>query len=406
MSRSVAPLFRPFALSKLSLANRVVMAPMTRQMSPGGIPGPEVAAYYRRRAESGTGLIITEGTVVDDPVSTMNVDIPNFYGPALDGWLRVVDAVHEVGGKIMPQLWHVGMARNPAKAPHPELPSAGPSGLTMRGFPGLTQPGLQHSEPMTHEHIRRVVEAFGQAAADAQRLGFDGIEIHGAHGYLIDQFFWAVTNQRADEYGGDLVSRTRFAVEIIEAVRRATGPDFPIILRFSQWKQQDYAARLATTPEELARFLAPLSTAGVDIFHCSQRRFWEPEFEGSDLNLAGWTKKLTGKRHRRQRRAVRRRHRLVARRIFQGHRDRRPARPAGARRVRSGRGRPRAAGRSGLDAQGAGGPLRRTAALRARGARDTVLTPRAPESRRKRGARIGPIGAIHPYPVWDQPRRT
>ena len=293
--RSVAPLFRPFVLSKLSLANRVVMAPMTRQKSPGGIPGPEVAAYYRRRAESGTGLIITEGTVVDDPVSTMSVDIPNFYGPALDGWLRVVDAVHEVGGKIMPQLWHAGMARNPAKAPHPELPSASPSGLTMRGFPGLTQPGLEHSEPMTREHIRRVVDAFARGAADARRLGFDGVEIHGAHGYLIDQFFWAGTNQRADEYGGDLVGRTRFAVEIIEAVRRATGPDFPIILRFSQWKQQDYAARLATTPEELARFLAPLSTAGVDIFHCSQRRFWEPEFEGSDLNLAGWTKKLTGK---------------------------------------------------------------------------------------------------------------
>lgn len=404
MSRSVAPLFRPFVLSKLSLANRVVMAPMTRQMSPGGIPGPEVAAYYRRRAESGTGLIITEGTVVDDPVSTMSVDIPNFYGPALDGWLRVVDAVHEVGGKIMPQLWHVGMARNPAKAPRPELPSAGPSGLTMRGFPGLTQPGLQHSEPMTREHIRRVVEAFGQAAADAQRLGLDGVEIHGAHGYLIDQFFWAGTNQRADEYGGDLVSRTRFAVEIIEAVRRATGPDFPIILRFSQWKQQDYAARLATTPEELARFLAPLSTAGVDIFHSllgAGIRGLRPEPRRLDQEAYRQTH-----RHRRQRRAVRRRHRLVARRIFQGHRDRRPARPAGARRVRSGRGRSRAAGRPGLAAQGAGGPLRRAAALRARGARDTVLTPRAPESRRKRGARIGPIGAIHPYPVWDQPRRT
>src|SRR5258706_15878980 len=91
MSRSVAPLFRPFALSKLSLANRVVMAPMTRQMSPGGIPGPEVAAYYRRRAESGTGLIITEGTAGDDPLSTMSGDIPNFYGPAPGGWVRVVD---------------------------------------------------------------------------------------------------------------------------------------------------------------------------------------------------------------------------------------------------------------------------------------------------------------------------
>src|SRR5277367_1484988 len=205
--RSVAPLFRPFVSSKLSLANRVVMAPMTRQKSRGGIPGPEVAAYYRRRAESGTGLIITEGTVVDDPVSTMSADIPNFYGPALDGWLRVVDEVHEAGGKIMPQLWHVGMTRNPAKAPHPELPSAGPSGLTMPGLPGLTQPGLQHSDPMTREHIRRVVDAFARGAADAQRLGFDGVEIHGAHGYLIDQFFWVGTNQRVDEYGGDLVGR-------------------------------------------------------------------------------------------------------------------------------------------------------------------------------------------------------
>src|SRR5260370_6839911 len=213
--RSVAPLFRPFVLSKLSLANRVGVAPMARQMAPGGIPGTQVSAYYRRRAESGTGLIITEGTVVDDPVSSMSGDIPNFYGPALDGWLRVVDAVHEVGGKIMPQLWHVGMARNPAKAPHPELPSAGPSGLTMRGFPGLTRPGLQHSEPMTREHIRRVVEAFGQAATDAQRLGFDGVEIHGAHGYLIDQFFWAITNQRADEYGGGLVSPPPFPVRVI-----------------------------------------------------------------------------------------------------------------------------------------------------------------------------------------------
>src|SRR5258705_4929627 len=260
-----------------------------RHSRPGGRGLLPAARRKRHRPDH------TEGTVVDDPVSTMSVDIPNFYGPALDGWLRVVAGVHEVGGKIMPQLWHVGMARDPAKAPHPELPSAGRSGLTMRGFPGLTQPGLQHSEPMTREHIRRVVEAFGQAAADAQRLGFDGVEIHGAHGYLIDQFFWAITNQRADEYGGDLVSRTRFAVEIIEAVRRATGPDFPIILRFSQWKQQDYAARLATTPEELARFLAPLSTARVRILHCSQRRLSEPGLQGSELNLAGWTKKLTGK---------------------------------------------------------------------------------------------------------------
>ena len=287
MTQSTAPLFRPFHLHGLTLANRVVMAPMTRSKSPDGIPGPDVAAYYRRRAEGATGLIVTEGTTVNDPVSSMSANIPNFYGASLEGWRRVVEEVHAAGGRIMPQLWHVGMARNPANAPHPELPSAGPS--------GLTKPGVQHSEPMTREHIAHVVDAFAQGAADARRLGFDGVEIHGAHGYLIDQFFWEGTNRRTDEYGGDLVGRTRFAVEIVEAVRRATAPDFPIILRFSQWKQQDYTARLAATPQELERFLAPLSAAGVDIFHCSQRRFWEPEFDGSTLNLAGWTKKLTGK---------------------------------------------------------------------------------------------------------------
>jgi 2,4-dienoyl-CoA reductase-like NADH-dependent reductase (Old Yellow Enzyme family) len=148
---------------------------------------------------------------------------------------------------------------------------------------------------MTQQEIDDVVRAYGEAAASAERLGFDGVEIHGAHGYLIDQFFWEGTNQRTDQYGGDLVRRTRFAVQVIEEIRRRVSPEYPVCLRFSQWKLQDYSAKLARTPQELALFLQPLSAAGVDIFHCSQRRFWEPEFEGSALNLAGWTKKLTGK---------------------------------------------------------------------------------------------------------------
>ena len=288
MSRSVAPLFEPFILNGLELPNRVVMAPMTRSKSPAGIPGPEVAAYYRRRAEAECGLIITEGTTVNSPVATGDPAVPQFWGEeALKGWKRVVEEVHAVGGKIMPQIWHVGMTRNPEKATNPGLPSHGPS--------GLVAPGKKRSEPMTKQEIKDTIEAFGRAAADAREVGFDGVEVHGAHGYLIDQFFWEGTNQREDEYGGDLVARTRFGVEIIEAIRREAGKDFPLILRFSQWKQQDYTAKLATTPDELAAFLKPLSDAGVDAFHCSQRRFWEPEFEGSDLNLAGWTKKITGK---------------------------------------------------------------------------------------------------------------
>ena len=281
-------LFKPYSHGNLSLTNRIVMAPMTRQFSPNGVPTPDVAAYYKRRAQGGTGLIITEGTTVNDNVATMDANIPQFHGEqALSGWKTVVDEVHSVGGKIMPQLWHVGMARVAEKAPFPDLPSAGPS--------GLFKPGKRGAEPMTVQHIESVIAAFAQAAADAKSIGMDGIEIHGAHGYLIDQFFWEGTNQRSDSWGGSMENRGRFAVEIIKAIRAATGPDFPIILRYSQWKQQDYTARLAHSPQELEQFLLPLSEAGVDVFHCSQRRYWENEFEGSNLNLAGWTKKLTGK---------------------------------------------------------------------------------------------------------------
>jgi 2,4-dienoyl-CoA reductase-like NADH-dependent reductase (Old Yellow Enzyme family) len=288
VSKNVDALFKPFNLKSLSLENRIVMAPMTREFSPGGIPTSEVADYYRRRAEGGTGLIITEGTTVNDPVATMGSRIPQIHGEeALAGWEKTVKAVHAVGGKIMPQLWHVGMARKADKAPHPELPSVGPSGLVV--------PGKQIAEPMTFEQIETAISGFASAAADAMRIGFDGVEIHGAHGYLVDQFFWSGTNQRTDEWGGSMTNRSRFAVEIIKRVREATAPDFPIVFRYSQWKQQDYSARLAETPQLLEEFLAPLSDAGVDIFHCSTRRYWENEFEGEDLNLAGWTKKITGK---------------------------------------------------------------------------------------------------------------
>jgi len=149
---------------------------------------------------------------------------------------------------------------------------------------------------MTQQDINNVITAFAQAAIDAKQVGFDGIELHGAHGYLIDQFFWDVTNKRTDKYGGKtLVNRTLFAEEIISTVRTAVGPDYPISFRMSQWKLGNYHSKMAKTPQELESFLSPLVTAGVDIFHCSTRRFLEPEFSDSDLNLAGWVKKLTGK---------------------------------------------------------------------------------------------------------------
>jgi len=144
--------------------------------------------------------------------------------------------------------------------------------------------------------IADTIAAFARAAGAAKRLGFDAIELHGAHGYLIDQFFWEGTNLRQDGYGGGtLVQRGRFAADILKAVRAEVGPDYPVIIRLSQWKQQDYAVQMARTPQEMEAWLQPLADAGADIFHCSQRRFWEPEYAGSDLNFAGWAKKLTGK---------------------------------------------------------------------------------------------------------------
>ena len=284
-------LFSPFRLKSLTLPNRIVMAPMTRSFSPGGVATPEVAAYYRRRAENEVGLIVTEGTGVARPASLNDPNIPRFHGDReLAAWKVVVDQVHAAGGLIAPQLWHVGAVRSREADWTPPGPYDSPS--------GLSSPGKQFGEPMSEEDVADAISAFARAAADAERLGFDAVELHGAHGYLIDQFFWHEVNVRGDRYGGaTILERGRFAADILRAVRQAVGPDFPVIIRLSQWKQQAFEARLAHTPDEMGQWLGLLADAGADCFHCSQRRFWEPEFPevgGSDLNFAGWAKKLTG----------------------------------------------------------------------------------------------------------------
>jgi 2,4-dienoyl-CoA reductase-like NADH-dependent reductase (Old Yellow Enzyme family) len=289
MTMTTQSLFQPFRLKSLELRNRIVMAPMTRSFSPGGVPGPDVAAYYARRAEGGVGLIVSEGTAVDRPASSNDPAVPRFHGEApLRGWKSVIDRVHAAGGAMAPQLWHMGVVAPKDSGWLPPAPFEGPSGyLTPEKTGGVA---------MTEGDIAETIRAFAQAAADAKALGFDAVELHGAHGYLIDQFFWQPTNRRTDRYGGrTLAERSRFAAELVRAVRKAVGPDFAVCLRVSQWKLQDYAAKLAATPGEMEAWLAPLAEAGADLFHCSQRRFWEPEFAGSDLNFAGWAKKLTGK---------------------------------------------------------------------------------------------------------------
>ncbi|MDO0913892.1 NADH:flavin oxidoreductase [Streptomyces sp. DT2A-34] len=288
-SRAAQILSRPTAINGLTVPNRIAMAPMTRMFSPGGVPGEDVVSYYARRAAAGVGLIVTEGTYVGHESAGQSSRIPRFHGEEqLAGWAKAAEAVHAAGGTIVPQLWHIGMVRKQGQPPYADAPAVGPSGLRI-GDTEVT------GKAMTQSDLDDVIGAFAQAAADAERIGFDGVEIHGAHGYLVDQFLWAGTNRRTDAYGGDPVARTKFAAEIVAAVREKVSATFPVIFRYSQWKQEAYDARLAETPEELEAILAPLAAAGVDAFHASTRRYWIPEFDGSDLNLAGWTKKLTGK---------------------------------------------------------------------------------------------------------------
>jgi N-ethylmaleimide reductase len=211
-------LFTPVTVGALRLPNRVVMAPMTRNRAgPGNVPTPLMATYYQQRASA--GFIVTEAT----QVSPEGVGYPNTPGIHSDeqvrGWRRVTRAVHAAGGRILLQLWHVGRISHPSMQPggaHPVAPSAiKPAGtiFTPQGVkPFVTPRALE-----THE-IPRVIAQFADGARRAKEAGFDGVEIHGANGYLIDQFLRDGTNRRTDRYGGTVVNRVRFLREVAEAV--------------------------------------------------------------------------------------------------------------------------------------------------------------------------------------------
>lgn len=281
----VDDLFQPLTIRSLTVPNRFAMAPMTRQASPQGIPGSNVAEYYRRRAAGGVGLIITEGIRLPDPAAGFPASVPTLAGDeVLAGWTRVVDSVHSEGATIAAQLWHQGVERRDDDGVEP----VGPSGIDGRGEP--------RGRALRTDELAEIAQLYATSAATARDLGFDAVEIHGAHGYLLDEFFWERTNRRTDGYGGSLAARTRFPAEVVAAVRAAVGPDYPIIFRFSQWKGTDYAASIADDPTQLQELLTPLVDAGVDVLHPSTRRHYLPGFEGHDpeLSLAGWTRKVTG----------------------------------------------------------------------------------------------------------------
>jgi len=279
-------LFDQYQLKNITLRNRVVMAPMTRNQSPGGIPTEDVIAYYTRRAKAEVGMIITEGIEVSHKASSAYPNVPRLdSSDAREGWKKVVAGIKNNGGAVIAQLWHCGGFRKLGMQPNPEVP-----GYTASG---LVKPGKKVAHAMTNEDIEETINAYAADAKFCEEIGFDGVEIHGAHGYLIDNFLWSGTNIRDDSYGGSIEKRSQFVSEIIKSVRANVSNNFIVGLRFSQWKQHDFDAKLANNPEELEKVLEFPLKSGLDYLHSSMRRFWESEFEGSEDNLATWTKKIS-----------------------------------------------------------------------------------------------------------------
>ena len=279
-------IFENYKLKNINLRNRIVMAPMTRNQSPGGIPTQEVIAYYSRRAKAEVGLIITEGIEVSHKASSAYPNVPRLdSNEAKDAWKMVVEGIKSNNGAVIAQLWHCGGFRKLGMQPNPEVPGHTAS--------GLVKPGKKVAHEMTLDDIKETIDSYASDAKICEEIGFDGIEIHGAHGYLIDNFFWSGTNIREDEYGGSIENRSQFVSDIIKSIRENVSENFIVGLRFSQWKQHDFEAKLASNPEELKTILTSPVESGLDYLHSSMRRFWESEFEGSEENLAYWTKKIT-----------------------------------------------------------------------------------------------------------------
>lgn len=221
-------LFDPIKVGDIDVANRIAMAPLTRNRSPKAVPNDLNVTYYEQRASA--GLIITEGTPITQQGQGY-ADVPGLYLPqAVDGWKKVTDAVHAQGGKIVTQLWHVGRVSHVSLQPNgapPVAPSAVPAGgktyiINADGAGAFVE--TSNPRALEASEIAEVVEDFRRGARAALEAGFDGVEIHGANGYLIDQFLKTGANQRTDEYGGSIENRARFLLQVVDAVASEIGP--------------------------------------------------------------------------------------------------------------------------------------------------------------------------------------
>jgi 2,4-dienoyl-CoA reductase-like NADH-dependent reductase (Old Yellow Enzyme family) len=286
-------LFWPLTIGKLILNNRIGLAPMTRTSAEeNGVPSARMLDYYSRYASGGFGLLISEGTYPDEAYSQGYFHQPGIANRQhIEGWKKITEKVHEAGSRMICQLMHAGalsqgnIYQNKTKAPSAVLPKG-----EQLGFYG-GEGAYPMPEEMSHEDIRQVTQGFVHAALNARDAGFDGVEIHGANGYLLDQFLTDYTNQRIDEYGGSTENRVRLLVEVCQAVREAVGTDFPVGIRISQAKVNDYTHKWAGGEQDAKIIFSRLGKSGIDFLHVTEYHAHEPAFEAQGPSLASLAKK-------------------------------------------------------------------------------------------------------------------
>ncbi len=286
-------LFEPVTLGNLELPNRIVVAPMTRmQCGDQGVPSQRIVDYYRRFATGGAGLIVTEGVYTDTFASKGYFGEPGLVTQEqMDGWRKVTEAVHAEGAKIGAQLFHTG------RCSHSKIigrqPIA-PSAIAAKGGHASAGGPMEAPEEMTPEMIDAAIQGYADTARRAKEIGMDCVEIHGAHGYLIHQFYYPDSNIRTDQWGGSLENRIRFGVEVTRRIRREAGAGFPVIYRFSEFRVDDLKYQNPGSLELFRALVPALDAAGVDIFHPSTHDGLKP-FHDTDLPLAAHVRSMTKK---------------------------------------------------------------------------------------------------------------
>lgn len=289
-------LFGSTSIGEVELTNRIALAPMTRvSATADGMPTDRIGAYYKVFADGGFGLLITEGLYIDNQTSQGYLFQPGIANRAqAEAWKPVVESVHTSGAKFFAQLMHAGGQSQ--GNPHTTT-TWGPSALRPKGEQLAMYRGsgpFQIPEPMTAEHIGQVRAAFVHAAQLARDAGFDGVEIHGANGYLLDAFLTDYMNARTDDYGGSVAHRVRLATEVCADVVAAVGADIAVGIRISQGKVSDNAHRWAGREDDAAAIFTALADTGIDYIHTTEYRALAPAFGDTGPTLAMLAKHQTG----------------------------------------------------------------------------------------------------------------